>query len=67
MSRIESPTNAKQKGAFGTVLVSKLLEAGYNVTVLTRSRASLKECPAEANVAEVDYHSIESLTEALKG
>ena len=49
------------------MLVHKLLEAGYNVTVLTRSRSALKDCPANAKVAEVDYKSIESLTEALTG
>ena len=37
------PTHVEQKGAFGSVLVVKLLEAGYNVTVLTRSRASLQD------------------------
>lgn len=55
-----------QKGAFGTVLVATLVDAGYKVTVLTRSRASLKDVPAKARVAEVDYQSVESLTEALE-
>ena len=45
----------------------KLLESGYNVTILTRSQSNLHDCPEQAKVAEVDYDSVESLTKALEG
>lgn len=48
--------------------MDQLLKAGFAVTVLTREGGSSKHSfPANVSVKEVDYDSLESLTEALKG
>ncbi|KIV81056.1 hypothetical protein PV11_08508 [Exophiala sideris] len=57
-------------GNLGPAIVNALLNANYHVTVLTRKGSnSASKLPKHANisVAEVDYSSVESLTEALKG
>jgi len=57
-------------GNLGLPLVKVLLAAGYSVTVLTRkgsdSAAKLPKA-SNINVVEVDYTSVPSLTEVLKG
>jgi hypothetical protein len=47
--------------------VSELNRAGFQVTVLTRSKNNPKDVPAGVRVAEVDYTSVAGLTGALKG
>jgi len=57
-------------GNLGLPLVKVLLAADYAVTVLTRKGSdSASKLPKDSNitVVEVDYSSIPSLTEALKG
>ncbi|KAK4940289.1 hypothetical protein LTR10_019609 [Elasticomyces elasticus] len=57
-------------GALGLPVVLALLEASHPVTILTRSADQKKEgIPSDANVtyATVDYKSVDSLKEALKG
>ncbi|KAF2185187.1 NAD(P)-binding protein, partial [Zopfia rhizophila CBS 207.26] len=55
------------KGWLGTAVVEQLAKSGFSVTVLTRSRASVKDIPSGVSIAEVNYDSPESVTSALKG
>ncbi|KAF3799959.1 hypothetical protein GCG54_00001067 [Colletotrichum gloeosporioides] len=50
------------KGYVGGYVYDKLVDAGFDVTVLSRSNPNNK-----ANVRVVDYESTKSLTEALEG
>ncbi|KAJ9624615.1 hypothetical protein H2204_010797 [Knufia peltigerae] len=57
-------------GSLGLPIVLALLQAGYSVTILTRSANTKKEgIPAGANVeyAMVDYTSVSSMKRALEG
>jgi uncharacterized protein YbjT (DUF2867 family) len=56
-----------KKGAFGDAILTKLLEGGFQVTILTRSKPSVKDIPANVQVIEVDYNSVDDLIVALKG
>ena len=47
-------------------MVEQLLTSGFKVTVLTR-KTSAHTLPASVTVKPVDYESLESVTEALKG
>lgn len=60
-------TKLPQKGRFGSVVLDELLQAGFKLTVLTRSASSVKDTPAGVEVCEVDYTSEESLCSALRG
>lgn len=51
----------------GSAILPQLLEKGFEVTLLTRSKSSVKDLPLGVHVVEVDYSSLSSLTEALKG
>ncbi|KAJ6031452.1 hypothetical protein N7540_002184 [Penicillium herquei] len=53
-------------GNLGPVILSALLDAGFNVTVLTR-HGSKSIFDAKAHVARVDYNSLDSLTAAFEG
>ncbi|GFF56722.1 hypothetical protein IFM62136_03199 [Aspergillus lentulus] len=55
------------KGFLGSAVLENLVNAGFTVTVFTRSRDSLQGIPAEVKVAEVDYSSAGSLEVALRG
>ncbi|KAJ5113475.1 NmrA-like family protein [Penicillium angulare] len=55
------------KGRLGSVVLEELLKAGFDVKILTRSAASLKDVPEGVAVSEVDYSSIESLQQAIQG
>ncbi|KAL6900041.1 hypothetical protein GGI43DRAFT_423171 [Trichoderma evansii] len=55
------------KGMLGSAILPQLVEKGFEVTLFTRSKSSLKDVPSGVHVAEVDYSSLSSLTEALKG
>lgn len=57
-------------GNLGPAIVNALLDANYHVTVLTRKNSNnISKLPKHSNlsVAEVDYSSVSSLTEALQG
>jgi uncharacterized protein YbjT (DUF2867 family) len=56
-----------QKGLLGSAILTQLLEKGFEVTVFTRSQSSIRDLPTEVHVAEVDYSSLSSLADALKG
>lgn len=47
--------------------MQELVKAGFKTTVLTRSKASLKNMPSGVNVVEVDYNSQSSLVNAVRG
>ena len=53
-------------GNLGQILIKELLDAGFSVTVLTRSD-STKTFDARVKVAKVDYNDVASLTDALRG
>ncbi|PON29054.1 hypothetical protein TGAM01_v202162 [Trichoderma gamsii] len=55
------------KGMLGSAILPQLLEKGFEVTLFTRSKSSVKDLPSGVHVAEVDYSSLSSLTEAMKG
>src|SRR5690242_16544214 len=57
-------------GNVGIPILKELLAAGFSVTALTRQgSSSASKLPSDANltVKEVDFTSVPSLTEALKG
>ncbi|PTB44822.1 hypothetical protein M441DRAFT_42971 [Trichoderma asperellum CBS 433.97] len=55
------------KGMLGSAVLSQLLDQGFDVTLFTRSKSSVKDLPSGVQVAEVDYSSLSSLIDALKG
>ncbi|KAL3448214.1 NmrA-like family protein [Aspergillus insuetus] len=55
------------KGRLGSVVLDELLNAGFEVIVLTRSKSSLDEIPNGVKIHEVDYTSQSSLQAALNG
>ncbi|KAK6209349.1 hypothetical protein LQW54_006336 [Pestalotiopsis sp. IQ-011] len=65
---IQKVALAGATGNLGPSILEQLLKAGFAVTVLTRQGGSSKhQFPANVTVKEVDYDSLESLTEALRG
>ncbi|OJJ71731.1 hypothetical protein ASPBRDRAFT_43124 [Aspergillus brasiliensis CBS 101740] len=54
-------------GNLGPAVLKELLAAGFDVTVLTRSSKDRSSTFEGAQVAEVDYSSLDSLTKALEG
>lgn len=57
-------------GSLGTPVVKALIDAGFAVTVLTRSSTPTKLSlgpNADVNYATVDYNSVDSLKSALQG
>ncbi|KAL9619150.1 MAG: hypothetical protein Q9160_006240 [Pyrenula sp. 1 TL-2023] len=56
-----------QKGLLGSAVLDQLVKASFTVTVFTRNRNSVKDLPSGVSVAEVDYHSYDSLLHALQG
>ncbi|MCJ1394561.1 hypothetical protein MMC18_007440 [Xylographa bjoerkii] len=68
MSPIKNVAVAGATGNVGLATFNALQTAGFTVKALTRgSSASSLSADVNVNVATVDYSSIESLTEALKG
>ncbi|KAL3464537.1 NAD(P)-binding protein [Aspergillus heterothallicus] len=57
------------RGTLGSIILDELLNAQFNVTVLTRSGSISTTTPLPAAVAvkQVDYSSFESLKSALQG
>jgi len=58
--------SAQATGNLGPKVLEQLLNAGFDVTVLTRQE-STSTYPSNVQVAPVDYSSIDSLTSTLKG
>lgn len=56
-------------GNLGPAILNALLDAGFVVTALTRKGGNASKIPSNPNVTikEVDYASVESLTQALQG
>ncbi|CAI7589786.1 unnamed protein product [Penicillium viridicatum] len=57
---------AGASGNLGPAVLKQLLDAGFDVTILTR-QGSDKTFDSRAHVAQVDYESIDSLKAALSG
>ncbi|OAQ77080.1 NmrA-like family protein [Purpureocillium lilacinum] len=55
------------KGLFGSVVLPALVDAGFNVTVFSRSEKNKDTLPAGVAHAKVDYESVDSMTEAFRG
>ena len=53
-------------GNLGPAILDQLLNAGFKVTVLTRTGTN-HSFPSSVHVAHVDYDSLDSLTDALQG
>ncbi|MCJ1422116.1 hypothetical protein MMC32_008492, partial [Xylographa parallela] len=66
MSQIKNVAVAGATGNIGLATINALHAAGFTVTALSRG-GSTAGIPAGIRVATVDYTSVESLTEALKG
>ncbi|RFU34695.1 hypothetical protein B7463_g1619, partial [Scytalidium lignicola] len=66
MSEIKSVAVAGASGNLGPHVLKALVDANFQVTVLTRSK-NPGAYDASVKVIEVDYTSVESLTAALKG
>ncbi|KAF7528402.1 hypothetical protein G7054_g10175 [Neopestalotiopsis clavispora] len=65
MVQITKVALAGATGSLGSVMLDELLQAGFEVTVLTRSAD--QKLPSNVTVMVVDYDSLESVTEALRG
>ncbi|ETS85206.1 hypothetical protein PFICI_03231 [Pestalotiopsis fici W106-1] len=65
MVQITKVALAGATGSLGSVMLDELLQAGFEVTVLTRSAD--QKLPGNVTVKAVDYDSVESVTEALRG
>ncbi|KAJ8097635.1 hypothetical protein POJ06DRAFT_261957 [Lipomyces tetrasporus] len=66
MSEIKSVAIAGASGSLGPHVLKALVDANFQVTVLTRSKKQ-GAFDASVKVVEVDFTSVESLTAALKG
>ncbi|OQU94686.1 hypothetical protein CLAIMM_01015 [Cladophialophora immunda] len=64
MSEIKSVAIAGANGVVGPHVLKALTEAGFQVTILTRSKKSDAQ-DSNVKVVEVDYTSVQSLTAAL--
>ncbi|KAI5920135.1 hypothetical protein F4810DRAFT_723844 [Camillea tinctor] len=68
MSTISKVALAGATGNLGPVILKELVDAGFQVTVLTRKDStSDKSLPPSVTAVAVDYDSLDSLTSALKG
>lgn len=65
MTTIKKVAVAGATGTLGTPVTKALLEAGFEVTALTRNASA--QCPHGVQIAVVDYSSKESLQKALYG
>ncbi|KAL8860196.1 MAG: hypothetical protein Q9178_003460 [Gyalolechia marmorata] len=66
MSTIITVALAGATGNLGPAILDQLLNAGFKVTVLTRTGTN-HSFPSSVHVAHVDYDSLDSLTDALQG
>ncbi|TAQ87792.1 hypothetical protein B7494_g3892 [Chlorociboria aeruginascens] len=66
MSEIKAVAIAGASGSLGPHVLKALVDANYQVTVLTRSKKP-GTYDSSVNVVEVDFTSVESLTAVLKG
>ncbi|GLA35485.1 hypothetical protein AnigIFM63309_011325 [Aspergillus niger] len=66
MPKIESVAIAGASGTLGPHVFQALVNAGFRVSILTRSNKP-GAYASNINVFEVDFNSVESLTTALKG
>ncbi|KAI0427131.1 NAD(P)-binding protein [Xylaria sp. FL1042] len=66
MSAFKRVAIAGSTGNLGPAILEKVIEAGFDVTVLTRPNTT-HSFPQSVKVAEVDYGSLDSLTNVLRG
>lgn len=57
----------EQAGRIGLPILLELNKSGYQVTVLTRDAAQLKDLSPEIKIQQVDYDSDDSLIQASQG
>lgn len=66
MSSVTKVALAGATGNLGPAILNQLVNDGFKVTVLTR-KSSTHSFPSSVTVISVDYDSLDSLTNALKG
>ncbi|KAI1808705.1 NAD(P)-binding protein [Daldinia bambusicola] len=66
MTTITTVAIAGASGSLGAPVFEQLLKTDFQLTVLTR-KGSNHTWPSNVTVKEVDYNSVDSLTEALQG
>ncbi|KAI2631367.1 NAD(P)-binding protein [Hypomontagnella submonticulosa] len=66
MSTITKVALAGAQGNIGNAILEQLLAAGFQVSVLTR-QDSYRTFPSNVVIKPVDYESLDSLTDALRG
>jgi uncharacterized protein YbjT (DUF2867 family) len=67
MSSIKNVAIAGATGYLGPAVVEAIKKAGFTVTVLTRTSSSSAITFEGVKISKIDYGSIDSLVEALKG
>ncbi|EHK18337.1 uncharacterized protein TRIVIDRAFT_58433 [Trichoderma virens Gv29-8] len=67
MSSIKNVTIAGATGYLGPAVVKAVKEAGFNVTILLRASNSSEVTFDGVKIARIDYGSLDSLVDALKG
>ncbi|KAH7024773.1 uncharacterized protein B0I36DRAFT_366687 [Microdochium trichocladiopsis] len=55
------------KGYLGSAILTELVEAGFNVTLLSRSESAKEGLPGSVKFTIVDYTSLDALVAALRG
>lgn len=66
MSSLTKVAIAGSTGNLGPAILQQVVEAGFDVTVLTRQNTT-HSFPPSVKVAKVDYESLDSLTSVLRG
>ncbi|KAJ5787106.1 hypothetical protein N7457_002096 [Penicillium paradoxum] len=55
------------RGMLGSAVLAQLIDAGFQVTVLSRTASSMDESHSSVRTMQVDYSSIDKLVTALQG
>ncbi|KAJ5085729.1 hypothetical protein N7532_010500 [Penicillium argentinense] len=55
------------KGLLGSAIVKQLVDAGFNVTVFSRTSQVTNDLPPGVKTVQVDYSSVDNLATALRG
>ncbi|KAF4835096.1 Isoflavone reductase-like protein PCBER [Colletotrichum tropicale] len=66
-STVKAVALAGAGGKLGRRVLDALVDAGFDVTVLVRRQSTPSSYPPGVRVREIDYDSIDSLREALRG
>lgn len=67
MSAIKNVVIAGVTGLLGPTIVESVKKAGFNVTIFTRTSSSSEVTFDGVKIAKIDYGSVDSLVDVLKG